>query len=244
MTALAYTRFELVRTLHNARLLIFALGFPVILFFAIAAPNRGEGDFAESGISLPLYYMVGLVGFGAMMALISTGARIASERTDGWTRQLRITPLSAGAYMRAKVLTGYAMALLTIVLLYGSGTVLGVRLPAERGLEMTALILIGLLPFAALGVLVGHLLTADTIGPAAGGVVSLLALVSGNWYPLGDGALADVAQFLPSYWLVQASHVALGGSAWSVTGWTVIAAWTTVLAVLARVAYRPDTKRV
>ena len=89
MTALAYTRFELVRTFRNVRLLAFSLGFPLILFFAIAAPNRHEHDFAGSGISLPLYYMVGLVGFGTMTGLIATGARIASERTDGWTRQLR-----------------------------------------------------------------------------------------------------------------------------------------------------------
>lgn len=142
MTALAYTRFELVRTLRNGRLLLFSLGFPVIVFFAIAVPNRDVNDFGGSGVSLPLYYMVGLVGFGAMMALISTGARIASERTDGWTRQLRITPLSPGAYLRAKVVTGYAMALLTIALLYGSGAVLGVRLSAGRWLEMTGLILL------------------------------------------------------------------------------------------------------
>lgn len=244
MTALAYTRFELRRTLRNVRLLVFSLGFPLILFFAIAGPGRHETDFGGTGISLPLYYMVGLVGFGAMMALISTGARIASERTDGWTRQLRITPLSARAYLRAKVLTGYAMALLTIASLYASGVVLGVRLPADRWVEMTMLILVGLLPFAALGVFVGHLLTADTIGPATGGLVSLLALVSGTWFPLGDGFMHDVAQWLPSYWLVQASHVALGGDAWSATGWIVVAAWTAALALLARWAYRRDTERV
>lgn len=245
MTGLAYTRFELVRTFRNYRLLIFSLGFPLILFFAIAAPNRHEHDFGGSGISLPLYYMVGLVSFGAMMALISSGARVATERTDGWTRQLRITPLSTPAYFRAKVLTGYAMALLTMVLLYASGAALGVSLPAWRWLEMTGLILVGLLPFAALGLLLGHLLTADLIGPATGGVVSLLALVSGTWFPLaGDSFLRDIAQFLPSYWLVQASHVALGGHGWTAAGWTVIAAWTAGLAILARAAYRRDTERV
>lgn len=77
------------------------------------------------------------------------------------------------------------MASLTIVLLYAAGISLGVNIPAERWLEMTGLILIGLLPFAALGVLLGHLLTAESIGPAAGGV-SLLALVSGTWFSLGD----------------------------------------------------------
>jgi ABC-2 type transport system permease protein len=244
MTAVAYTRFELMRTFRNVRLLVFTLGFPLILFFAIATPNRNEHDFADTGIPVPLFYMVGLVGFGTMTGLIATGARIASERTDGWTRQLRITPLTPRACLRAKVLTGYAMALLTIAVLYASGVVLGVRLPAERWLEMTGLILLGLLPFAALGVLVGHMLTADTIGPANAGLVSLLALVSGNWFPVADGVMHDIAQFLPSYWLVQASHVALGGPAWTATGWTVIVAWTIALAILARAAYRRDTERV
>jgi ABC-2 type transport system permease protein len=245
MTALAYTRFEVLRTLRNRRLLVFSLGFPLILFFVIATPNRNEQDFAGSGISLPLYYMVGLVSFGAMMALISSGARIATERTDGWTRQLRVTPLSTRAYFRAKIVTGYAMALLTIGVLYASGVALGVRLPAGTWLEMTGLILVGLLPFAALGILLGHLLTADTIGPATGGVVSLLALVSGTWFPLAEGGiLHDIAQFLPSFWLVQASHVSLGGHGWTATGWTVIAAWTLALAILARAAYRRDTERV
>jgi ABC-2 type transport system permease protein len=47
MTALAYTRFELVRTFRNLRLLIFSLGFPLILFFVIAGPNRDQGDFGR-----------------------------------------------------------------------------------------------------------------------------------------------------------------------------------------------------
>ena len=42
---------------------------------------------------------------------------------------------------------------------------------------------------------------------------------------------------------VQPSHVAPGGHAWTATGWAVIAAWTAVLAALARAAYRRDTER-
>ena len=85
-------------------------------------------------------------------------------------------------------------------------------MPARDWLAMTGLILVGLIPFAALGITLGHLLTPDSIGPAMGGGVSLLALLGGTWFPLGShGFLHDVAQYLPSYWLVQAGHVALGG---------------------------------
>jgi ABC-2 type transport system permease protein len=245
LSQLAYTRFELLRTLRNRRFFLLSFGFPLILFFVIAGPNRNVHDFASTGISEPLYYMIGLASFGTMSAMLSCGARIAGERSVGWNRQLRITPLTAGAYFRAKVLTAYMMALISLLLLYAAGASLGVSLGAGDWLAMTGLILVGLIPFAALGIAIGHMLTPDSIGPAMGGGISLLALLGGVWFPLGShGFLHALAQYLPSYWLVQASHVGVGGQGWSTMGWIVMAAWTIVLSRLAAWAYRHDTGRV
>jgi ABC-2 type transport system permease protein len=242
MSAPTYARHELLRTLRNRRFLIFSFLFPLVLYIVIAVPNRDENDIGGTGLSAPLYLMVGLLAFGAMTAVLSSGARIAAERAVDWNRQLRVTPLTARADLRAKVATAYAMAAGTIVLLYAAGIALGVRLSARDWLEMTALVLIGLLPFVPLGILLGHVLSADSIGPAMGGLTALLALLGGSWFPL-DGALKDIGEVLPSYWLVQASHVATGGRPWTATGWVVVAAWTAVLTVLAARAYRRDTRR-
>ncbi|MDO8211241.1 ABC transporter permease [Conexibacter sp. CPCC 206217] len=242
--SVTYLRFELLRTFRNARFFIFSFAFPVILYFVIAGPNKGETNFGDTGISAPLYYMIGLAAFGAMMATISSGARIAGERSVGWNRQLRITPLSARSYLGAKVLTAYVMATLSILLMYVCGSILGVRLGAGDWLAMTGLILVGLVPFAALGVLIGHLLTVDAIGPVMGGTASLLALLGGTWFPITSGFMYDLARLLPSYWLVRASHVSIGGGGWGAQGWIVIGAWSVVLSLLAMRAYRRDTKRV
>ncbi|HEY4895338.1 MAG TPA: ABC transporter permease [Solirubrobacteraceae bacterium] len=244
MSAVTYTRFELVRALRNRRFFFFSLGFPLVLYFVIAGPSRHEADFANTGISAPLYYMVSLASFGTMMSMISSGARIAGERQAGWTRQLRITPLSVRSYFRAKVLTSYAMALISLALLYASGVALGVSLSAHSWLSMTGLILVGLLPFAALGIALGHVMTVDSIGPVTGGTVSLLALVSGTWFPVTSGFLHDLGQCLPSYWLVQAGRTSIHGQGWGTTGWLVIAVWTVALTGLAGLAYRRDTGRV
>jgi ABC-2 type transport system permease protein len=241
MNAAAYTRYELLRTFRNRRFFIFSLGFPLVLYFVIAGPNKNDNDFGGSGIPAPVYYMIGLTAFGAMNAVLAAGARIAGERAVGWNRQLRITPLSTRAYFRAKVLTGYLMAGCTIAVLYISGATMGVRLPAGDWLAMTGLILVGLVPFVALGILFGHLLTVDSIGPAMGGSTALFALLGGTWFPVGNGTMKDIAEAIPSYWLVQASHVGLGGSAWGALGWAVIAAWTVVLTALAARAWRRDT---
>jgi len=245
VSGLLYTRFELTRVLRNRRFFILSLGFPLVLFFLIAGPNRNVSDLAKSGISAPLYFMVGMAAFGTMSAMLSSGARIAAERAVGWNRQLRISPLSTRSYLRAKVLTAYLMALLSLAVLYISGASLGVSMSASRWMAMTAMILVCLVPFAALGIAIGHLLTPDSIGPALGGGVALLATLGGTWSPLpAHGFLHDVGQLLPSYWLVQASHVAIGGHPMGAEGWAVIAGWTAVLAAVAQRAYRRDTGRV
>jgi len=245
MRLATYTRYELLRTFRNRRFMVLALGFPLVLYVLIAAPNRHEQSLGGTGISAPLYFMVGLVSFGAMNAVLGSGARIAAERSTGWNRQLRLTPLSTRTYFRTKVMTGYALALVTILLLYAAGTVLGVRLSGGEWVRMTSLILVGLVPFTALGILFGHLLSPDSIGPALGGTTALLALLGGVWFPIGaSGAMHDLAQALPSYWLVQAAHVGTGGSGWGPRGWLVIAIWSLGGAWLARRAYQRDTKRV
>jgi len=244
VSALLYTRVELLRAFRNRRFFIFSFGFPLVLYFLIAGPQKNNHDLAGSGISAPLYYMLGLAAFGTMASMISSGARIAAERQAGWTRQLRITPLRPRDYFRAKVVTSYAMAITSLLLLYIAGASLGVSLPAGKWLAMTGLILVALLPLAALGITIGHLVNVESIGPLTGGLVAILAFLAGTWFPLTSGFLYDVGQYLPGYWIVQASHIAIGGHAWGTKGWVVVIAWTVVLVFLARIAYRRDTRRV
>jgi ABC-2 type transport system permease protein len=243
MSTMAYTRYELLRAFRNKRFFLFSLGFPLALYFLTAGPNQGESNLEGTGLSAPLYFMVSMASWGTMTAMLGTGARIAAERQAGWNRQLRISPLSAFAYLRAKVAISYLMAGLSIVLLYSAGMILGVRLPIGEWLAMTGLILVGLIPFAAAGILLGHKVSVDSVGPVLGGGTALLALVSGTWFPVQSGFLHAIAQGLPSYWLVQANRVALGGAGWTATGWMVVAGWSVAMIVLAARAYRGDTGR-
>ena len=243
MIQATYLRYELLRTFRNRRFLLFSLGFPLLLFLIIAGANKSR---SIDGISFPLYYMTGMVSWGSMIAIISSGTRISAERQIGWARQLRITPLRTSAYFRSKIVCGYVMALLTIAVLYLAGSALSVRLSAGQWATMTVLLLVGLIPFAVLGIMLGHLLKPDTLGPAVGGVTALLALLGGAWGPLSSGrTFVDIVKCIPSYWLVQSGKVALGGSGWPpAQDWVVIAAWTLALTWLAVLAYRRDTARI
>jgi ABC-2 type transport system permease protein len=246
VSSATYVRFEVLRALRNYRFFVFSLAFPLVLYVVVVSGNRDVKDFAGTGLSFALYYMVGMVSWGSMTASIAGGARIAAERQVGWVRQLRVTPLRVPTYFGAKILSGYVVAVMSIVLLYVAGLSFGVRLPWESWLRMTFLLLVGLIPFVALGIWLGHVLTIDSMGPALGGASALFALLGGSWGPItgSTGFLHDLIQWLPSYWLVQAGHSGFTGEWWPAKAWIVIAAWTFVLARLARRAYVRDTMRV
>ena len=230
MSAAPYTRFELLRTFRNRRFFIFSLGFPLVLYFLIATPNRNEDDLGGSGISAPLYFMVGLAAFGTMNAMLAGGGRSRPSARSAGTASCGSPRCRRARTSARRSLTGYLMALVTIVLLVrGRRRRSASALSAGEWLADDGAAPARAVPFAALGILLGHLLTSDSIGPAIGGLTALLALLGGTWFPPATGCYARLAQVLPSYWLVQASHVALGGGGWGVRGLVVIVgAWSVV----------------
>jgi ABC-2 type transport system permease protein len=240
---LPYLKYELIRTFRNRRFFAFSLGLPLVFFYLIAGSNKNA---TLGGLPLPTYYLAGMASFGTMSAMISSGGRISGERFVGWNRQLRLTPLTPRAYFRAKVVTAYMTAIATVLILLVAGATLGVRLHPSEVLGMIGLVIVGLIPFAALGIWVGHQFTPDSIGPVLGGGVSVLAFVGGAWGPVGGshGFLHDLSRATPTYWLVQAGYKLVGAGGWTSTGWLVVAAWSVALAVLAARAYQRDTKRL
>jgi hypothetical protein len=89
-----YLRYEVLRNFRVWQFIFFSLAWPLVLFFTVAGANRRA---VFDGIGFPLYFMTGMAAVGTMTAVVSRGSLIAAERSVGWTRQLRITPLTAGA---------------------------------------------------------------------------------------------------------------------------------------------------
>jgi ABC-2 type transport system permease protein len=242
MTAATHLRYEVLRMVRNRRTLAFSLGLPLVLYYAVASAQRHA---RTDGISFPLYFMTGMAAYGALFAVFSPGGRIAIDRARGWTRQLRITPLSARTYFVCKALTAYLIALPSLLLLYLAGVSLGVHLSAGQWLEMTGLLLVGLVPFVIMAVIVGHLISADAVAPAVGGLVVFFALFGGAWGRFFNGGVTlTLVKLLPSYWLVAAGKAAVVEGDWPAEGWIVVAVWTVVLVPLAVLVFRRDTGRV
>jgi ABC-2 type transport system permease protein len=242
MNSSTYVRYEVLRNFRNWRFVAFSLAYPLALFFAVGLPNRHA---TFDGAAFPVYFMTAMATVGTVVAIVSTGARISVERSAGWTRQMRTTPLTARAHITAKVLCAYLMAILVIAALCLAGTTLGVRLSAAHWLMVIGMLLVGLVPFAVLGILLGHLIPADSMLPAVGGSVIVFCLLGGAYGFLiaTSGAMFQVIRALPSYWLVQAGKTAAGGHGWPSQAWIVIAVWTVVLVPIAVLTYKRNTSR-
>jgi ABC-2 type transport system permease protein len=237
-----YLRFEVLRTFRNRRFFIFSLIFPLLLFYFIAGPQRNS---KLDGIAFAAYYLGGMASFGTTAAMLANGGRIAGERSVGWNRQLRMTPLKPSTYFAAKLVGSYLMAALTVVLLLLAGLTLGVHEKPLGVVEMAGYVAVGLLPFAALSIFIGHKFTTDSIGPILGGGVALLSIIGGAYGPLSgsSGFMFNLSRATPTYWLVQAGHTLIGGPGWPLRGWVTIALWTVILGRLALASYQTDTKR-
>lgn len=240
-----YLRLEFLRLFRNRQNFLFSLIFPLVIFYAIAAPNKDATPIVP-GVSFPLYYFAGMLAFGALGGVIAGGARISMERQVNWNRQLRLTPLKPSMYFRTKILTSYVVALLVIVLMSLAAISLGVHFKLSQWGEIVGYTSIALIPFAALGIMIGHLIKGDSIGPVMGFSLSGFAILGGAYFPIGgdSGFMHDFVRLIPSFWLVQAGKTGVGGQSWTAEAWIVIVAWTAILGVGAAWAYRRDTKRV
>lgn len=236
-----HLHYEMLRTLRNRRLLFFTMALPLVLYFAVGSANR---HVHTEGILFPLYFMTGMAAYGAMFATVSPGARIAADRSKGWHRHVRITPLRTSTELVSKVVNAYLMVLPTLAVLYLAGSALGVRLSSAQWLEMTGLLLVALAPFVVMGFILGYVVPIDSMAPAMGGLIVLFALFGGAWGRfVNGGPILTAVKLLPSYWAVQAGKAAVGSGSWPLEGWLVVAGWTVVLVPFAVLAYRRSTSR-
>ena len=240
---MTYVRFEFARLFRNRQNFIFSLIFPLVLFLLIGGPNRNK--IVVGDVTYARFYMAGMIGFGTLAAVIAGGARIAMERQIGWNRQLRLTPLTPRAYLRTKVLTSYLLAVISLLLVTAAALALGVKFSFTDWLTTVGLVLVALVPFAALGVMLGHLIRGDSMGPVIGGGLSLFVALGGGYFPIGGGHgfMHYFVRVIPSFWLIQAGKTGIGGESWTPEAWIVVAVWAVVLGAGAVWAYRRDTQR-
>lgn len=212
-------RIELRRMLRNRRTVIFTLVFPAALFLSFGGQSDWD-DTAGHG-NVAAYIMVSMALYGAALTAAAGGTQVALERSLGWSRQLRLTPLHPAAYilmraLLALVLGGVAIAVVNLV-----GVVQGKpSMPLDVWLECAVLTLVCTMVFAALGVFVGYLVPGENAMQVLGPGLAILAFLGNVFIPMDEGTtIYRIAEWTPMFGVAEISRSPLMGDL----------AWTAVL---------------
>jgi ABC-2 type transport system permease protein len=235
-----YLALDIRRSLRNRRTLLFLLVMPVLFFllFGSGYRNSDPGAFA--------YVMVSMAVYGAMIATTSTGAQVSVERSQGWTRLLRLTPLRPAGYVLIKVASALVLGIVPVVTVLTVGAIMGADLSLGEWIEVGVLSWICSLVFAAFGLFVGYLVPAENAMQFIGPLLGLMSYFGGLFQPLDTmpDALQNIAPWMPTYavGLVARSPVTDSGLTVAHIGDLVL--WTAIFAIGTALLFRRDTNRV
>jgi ABC-2 type transport system permease protein len=236
---------ELLRLWRTPSFLISSLVLPSILFIILGL-RKASG--LENGVSPHVYVLASVATYGVVSVMLySFGVSIANERGQRVNVLMRATPLPASVYLLAKVVTALLSALAMLLLLSGFAFVAGgVQLSGAEWLTLIASLVLGALPFVALGFAVGHVVTPTSAAPIINLSFFVLAFASGIFVPLSLllDVLQNIAPYLPLYRLAQLAWNAVGAQTGSINEalWLLLL-YGVVFFGLAIFAYRREEQR-
>ncbi|MFW8745326.1 ABC transporter permease [Mesorhizobium japonicum] len=242
-----YLALEVLRQLRNTRNLVFTFALPVVMLL-IFGSVYGSGGQVDPSTRLPWLAVttVQMAGYGAMMSALSQAFTIVNERSIGWNRQLRITPLSAAGYLVTKIAASLAVAAISIALVFAvSRLIFHTPLPAAGWLLAGLGLWLGVVPFALIAIGIGQYAKPEFAQPVFMATFFGLSILGGLWVPLQilPGWVSDVAQVVPSYWLNRLGQMGAIGSGDALAPALVLMVWSLVLGALIVWRYRRDAAR-
>jgi ABC-2 type transport system permease protein len=242
---LTLLRLEVRRLTRNRRTVIIAIVLPIV-FFLLFGLNQNYDTLHAGHGNVSAFVMISLALYGAVLATTFGGAMVSIERAQGWSRQLRLTPLSPAAYIVIKVLTALVLGACSVAAVYIVGAVTG-KADMSVGLWIGTgfSVWIGSLLFAAFGLFLGYLLPAENVMQLIGLILALLSFAGGLFIPVSQYAQAvqDVAKWTPLYGLNQLVHTPLLGNGVDWTWAVNVLAWLIIFTSGAAWRFRKDTAR-
>ncbi len=242
---LTMLRIELRRIARNRRAVIFTLVMPVILYLIIGTGSGYSGDREGSG-NVSAYIMISMATYGAVLASTSGGAVVATERALGWSRQLRLTPLSPVAYITVKSIVALFLGLFSVVAVNVVGAINGkAEMPLHVWIASAAIAWVGSIVFSAFGLFVGYLLPSENVMQVLGPVLAGLAAIGGLWFPIAKGSVLDhISALTPIYGLANLARWPLYGGAPHLAWVLNLVAWFVLFVAGAAWRMSKDTARV
>lgn len=248
----AYVGLELRRVARDLVTMFFVVGLPAFMYVLFgASAGYSQQDVGNGNVAL--YVMISMAAYGAVTATVGIGGMAAVERMQGWGRQLGVTPLGDGTYVATKAVVALIVAVLPITAVYVLGLLTGAEGTLVAWLGSAAILVAGAVLFALYGLVFGLAFRSEAAVTAASGSLVVLGFLGNIFFPL-SGMLLEVARFTPLYGYVALARYPLtegmvvdaAGAMTREPLWMSVAnvaAWTSILAVLATALVRRSRGR-
>jgi ABC-2 type transport system permease protein len=250
-TATIYLKEAKYEFLKNLRLRMYTasvLSFPIMFYVLFGLVLNAKE--AIAGMRVPTYLIATYGTFGVMGAsLFGTAAGLASDRGLGWLQVKRASPMPPFAYFTAKVITSMLFSTFIVVALFVLGIAFGgVRMPFAQAAQLMGTLIVGSLPFSAMGLAVGYFAGPNS-APATINLIYLpMSFCSGLWVPFMflPKIVRQIALALPPYHLSQLALgiVGAGGHESPAMHWEVLLACTLICLGIARIGFQRDQEKM
>ncbi|WP_274648709.1 ABC transporter permease [Paenibacillus humicola] len=225
---------ELLRTIRNRRFVLFSVLMPIIFYFIFTSTVPASTKIG--GVDWSAYYLMSMTAYGVIgSGITSLSMKLSRERSQGWTRLLRITPLPSWAFVVSKLVAQGILNFCSITLMFIMGAAAkGISLPAGVWIECGLWIWIGGFAFMALGSLIGTIRNTDVVQVVSTIVYIGLSLLGGLWMPTTtmSHTLQDIAKALPTYRLGQGAWSLIAGGSIPWQGILILCAYVAVCMIL------------
>ncbi len=234
----AQTMIEVLLTLRRGESLLVVAGIPVgllVFFTTVDVLPHGAGRAVD-------FLVPGVLGLAVISsAMTSLGIATGFERHAGVLRRLGITPLGREGLLIAKAVSILLVVGLQVLAVGAVGAGLGWRVTSDV-LPAIAIIGLGVVAFAGLGLLLAGRLRAEMNLAVANALFLTFLLLGGIVVPLRElpDGLESLAGILPAEPLASALRATLAGLAVDITDVLTLAVWAVGACVLAALTFKWD----
>lgn len=239
-------RAEGLRLIRNPMFLLGTIGFPILFFALFGLPNIKQS--APDGTPLGPYMLIGFGGTALLsLSLFSFGVNVATERTGGWLKLLRASPMPAPLYFLAKLVAALVFSAVALAALYGfAHWAGGVTLTTAQAVTALLKLLLGMIPLVLMGLAIGFTVTPSAAQVIANVVSMVMSFGSGLYMPLYllPKFVQKLAPYLPAYHLGEVGRSALTtptSPEWQ--HWLTLAAFAAAFALLTLWGWQRDESR-
>jgi ABC-2 type transport system permease protein len=222
--------------------------FLPVMFYAFIGVGQSSQKIYPN-VTFGAYFLASMAVYSvANVMIFSFGISVATERGMKMDLLMRATPMPPFVYLISKSITAILFAALTLVVLFPFAYFAGhVRLDPSAWVNLASRVLLGSIPFIALGFAIGYL-----SGPnSAVAVINLIylptAFASGLFFPkqLLPSFIQSIAPYLPLHFFGQLGWDAIGAPTEGGVGadWLFLAAYGVAFFAVALWAYRREEGR-